>query len=91
MRRHEADLILTDAAINEIARIALECGTGVRGLRAVVEEVLEGVLFDAEAGLRYVVTDKAVRGGEPVKHSLGQPMAPLSKFLRTRITVGQDR
>jgi ATP-dependent protease Clp ATPase subunit len=29
----------------EIARIALERGTGTRGLRAVVEEVLEAVLF----------------------------------------------
>ena len=51
MRRHEADLMLTDAAINEIARIALGRGTGARGLRAVVEEVLEAVMYDAEAGV----------------------------------------
>jgi hypothetical protein len=57
----------------------------------VIEQTLEGVLFDADAGVRYVITDKTVRGGETVKQSLSQPMAPLSKFLRTRITAGQDR
>ena len=41
VRFHGADLLFTDAAIKEIARIALERGTGVRGLRSVVEEVLE--------------------------------------------------
>ena len=67
---HGADLMFTDAAINEIARIALLRDTGARGLRSVVEEVLEGVLFDAEAGIRYVITDKTVRGGEAVKQSM---------------------
>ncbi|MGO8898541.1 MAG: hypothetical protein ACLQU5_09345 [Isosphaeraceae bacterium] len=91
MRRHEVDLMLTDGAINEIARIALGRGAGARGLRAVVEEVLEAVMYDAEAGVMHVVTEEAVRGGEALKQSLSQPMAPLSKYLRTRITAGQDR
>ncbi len=38
---HGADLVFTDAAIKEIAKIALERGTRARGLRAVTEEVLE--------------------------------------------------
>ena len=38
-----------------------------RGLRSVVEEVLEEVLFEVEAGVRHIVTDKTVRGGEAVK------------------------
>ena len=45
---HGADLTFTDAAIKEIATIALEHGTGARSLRSVIEEVLEGVLFDPE-------------------------------------------
>ena len=85
VRFHGADLMFTDAAVREIARIALECGTGARGLRSVVEEVLEGVLFDAEAGARYVITDKTVRGGEAVKQSLSQPRAPLSWHLLKRL------
>ena len=82
---HGADLVFTDAAVREIARIALERGTGARGLRAVVEEVMEGVLFDAEAGVRYVVTDKTVRGGAALKQSMTQPMAPLSWHMMRRI------
>ena len=38
-------------------------------MRSVVEEVLEDVLFDAEAGVRYVITDRTVRGGEAVRQS----------------------
>ena len=85
MRCHEADLMFTDAAINEIARIALLRGTGARGLRAVIEEVLEGVMFDAEAGIRYVITDRTVRGGEPLKQSMSQTRAPLSWHLLKRL------
>ena len=91
VRFHGADLIFTDAAIKEIARIALDRGTGARGLRSVVEEVLEGVLFDAEAGLRYVVTDKTVRGGEPVKQSMTQTRAPLSWHVMRRLASEKNR
>jgi ATP-dependent Clp protease ATP-binding subunit ClpX len=72
VRFHGADLLFADAAIKEIARIALDRGTGARGLRSVVEEVLEGVLFEVEAGVRYVITDGTVRGGEPVKRGRTQ-------------------
>src|SRR5271157_3468485 len=84
---HGADLTFTDAAIREIARIALERGTGARGLRSVVEEVLEKVMFEVEAGVRYVITDRTVRGGEPVKQSLSQPRAPLSWHVLRKMRV----
>ena len=87
VRFHGADLLFTDAAIKEIARIALERGTGARALRAVVEEVLEGVLFEVEAGIRYVITDRTVRGGEPVKQSMTQPRAPLSWHVLRKMRV----
>jgi ATP-dependent Clp protease ATP-binding subunit ClpX len=41
-------------------KIALERRSGARGLRSVIEEVLEGVLFDVEAGIRYVITDRTI-------------------------------
>ena len=91
VRFHGEDLLFTDAAIKEIARIALERGTGARGLRSVVEEVLEGVLFEVEAGIRYVITDKAVKGGEPVKQSMAQSRAPLSSWLNRRMASGKNR
>jgi len=85
VRFHGADLLFTDAAVREIARIALERGTGARGLRSVVEEVLEGVLFEVEAGVRYVITEKTVRDGEPVRQSMTQPKAPLSWHVLRRL------
>jgi ATP-dependent Clp protease ATP-binding subunit ClpX len=81
---HGADLVFTDAAITEVAGIALERGTGARGLRSILEEVLEGVLFDVEAGVRYVITETTVRGGEAVRQSLSVPIAPLGSHLLRR-------
>ena len=85
VRFHGADLMFTDAAVREIAKISLERGTGARGLRSVIEEVLEGVLFEVEAGVRYVITDQAVRGGEAVKQSISQTRAPLSWHVLKRL------
>ncbi len=82
---HGADLVFTDAAVREIAKIALERGMGARGLRSVIEEVEEAVLFEVEAGVRYVVTEKTVRGGEPVKQRMEQMRAPLGKHLLRRV------
>jgi ATP-dependent Clp protease ATP-binding subunit ClpX len=89
VRFHGADLLFTDAAVREIARIALQRGTGARGLRSVVEEVLEGVLFDPEPGVRYVITDRTVRGGEAVKQSMTQPRAPLSWHVLRRVRMSK--
>ncbi len=74
-------------AIKEIAKIALERGTGARGLRSVIEEVLEPVLFEVEAGVRFVITDKTVKGGEVVRQRVGQIRAPLSGHLMRRFGV----
>jgi ATP-dependent Clp protease ATP-binding subunit ClpX len=84
VRFHGSDLVFTDAAVREIARIALQRGTGARGLRSVIENVLESVLFDVEAGVRYVITEATVRGEKPVKQSMSQPKAPLGARLQRR-------
>ena len=54
-----------------------------------VEEVLEPVLFDPETGVRYVITEKTVRGGDPVRQSLSQPRAPLSWHVLRRLAAGK--
>jgi len=87
VRFHGADLLFTDGAVREIARVALERGMGARGLRSVVEEVLEGVLFDVEAGVRYVVTEKTLIGGEEVRQRMGQMTAPLGSRVMRRLRV----
>ncbi len=85
LRLHGADLVVTECATGEIARIALERGTGARGLRSVVEEVLEGVMFEVEAGMRYVVTEETVRGGEPIKRRMSLTAAPLGSHVLRRL------
>ena len=74
--------MVTNAAVKEIAKIGLERGTGARGLRSVIEEVLESVMFDVEAGVRYVITEETVRGGQSAKQNISQPRAPLSARMR---------
>jgi len=90
VRFHGSDLVFTEGAVREIARIAVERGTGARGLRSVVEEVLEGVLLDAEEGVQYVITDLTVRGGATVRQSVTQTGAPLSARVRWRLGVRES-
>ena len=56
-----------------------------------VEETLEEVLFDVEAGVRYVITEKTVRGGEAVKQSMSQSRAPLTYFLQKKRSVAEQK
>jgi ATP-dependent Clp protease ATP-binding subunit ClpX len=86
---HGADLEFTDGAIREIARIAHERGTGARGLRAVVERVLEPVLFDPRPGMACRVTEATVRGGPPEYDLFSFPRAaPLRHRLARRPAAG---
>ena len=50
-----------------------------------IEEVLEGILFDVEAGIRFVITNGTVKGGEAVKQRVEQPRAPLGTQLLRRL------
>jgi hypothetical protein len=54
-----------------------------------VEGVLEGVLFDVESGVRYVITEKTVGSGEVIKRSLSQSKAPLTARLMRWSASGQ--
>ena len=56
-----------------------------------VEEVLEGVLFEVEAGVRYVIAEKTVRGGEAVRQSIVQPRAPLNAHVLRRLCAVKPR
>ncbi len=91
VRFHGADLLFTDAAIKEIARIALDRGTGARGLRSVVEEVLEGVLFEVEAGVRYETTGRSIRGWEPPKRNETQEVTAEIRDSPLISTGGRSR
>ena len=90
VRFHGADLTFTDAAVREIANIALKRGTGAGGVRSVVDDVMEGTLFDVGVGVRYVITDETAKGGEPIKQSISQTRAPLSRHVVRRLASGKN-
>jgi ATP-dependent Clp protease ATP-binding subunit ClpX len=59
------ELTFTDEALVAIARRALERGTGARGLRTVVEDVMLDIMFelpDQPEGSSYIVTEGIVEG-----------------------------
>lgn len=62
------DLSFTDDALKEIANVAYNLGTGARGLRAIVEEIMTDIMYEAplkatnaKRKLKYVITDSIVR------------------------------
>ncbi|MDR2975275.1 MAG: ATP-dependent Clp protease ATP-binding subunit ClpX [Propionibacteriaceae bacterium] len=64
------DLEFTDDAVDTIADLALDRGTGARGLRAIVEETLLDVMFEVPSRdeiTQVVVDADAVRGQAPVE------------------------
>ncbi|MDR2107883.1 MAG: ATP-dependent Clp protease ATP-binding subunit ClpX [Coriobacteriales bacterium] len=61
-------LTFTDSALLEIAREAVQHGTGARGLRAICERTLLDTMYDLPANdsiAEVVVTPEAVRGQQP--------------------------
>ncbi|MDK8536204.1 ATP-dependent Clp protease ATP-binding subunit ClpX [Corynebacterium propinquum] len=60
-----AELLFDDDALGEIAELAIERGTGARGLRAILEDLLVPVMYDLpdrEDVNQVVITAAAVRG-----------------------------
>jgi ATP-dependent Clp protease ATP-binding subunit ClpX len=59
----EVELTFDEAALRAVAQKALKRGTGARGLRAIVEEILTDVMFDLptrEDGVEVKVTEASV-------------------------------
>jgi ATP-dependent Clp protease ATP-binding subunit ClpX len=74
----DVDLVLTDDALEAVADEALKRGTGARGLRAILEEVLLDVMYDLPSRSDVVrcVVDRSV---------------VLEKMHPTLVTVESDR
>jgi ATP-dependent Clp protease ATP-binding subunit ClpX len=89
LKYRHADLEFTNGAIREIAKIAHERGTGARGLRAVVEAVLEPILFEPRPWITTRITEATVRGGEPQYDLFSMPgAAPLRHRIVRRSATG---
>jgi ATP-dependent Clp protease ATP-binding subunit ClpX len=63
-------LEFTDAALREIAHLAVDRGTGARGLRAICEQTLEQTMFD-------LPSDKRIARVVVTPESVGTPTLPL--------------
>jgi hypothetical protein len=50
---------------------------------------LETVLFEVEAGVRFVIKEVTVCGGEAVKRSIGKPKEPLSGHMLLRLAAAK--
>jgi ATP-dependent Clp protease ATP-binding subunit ClpX len=64
-----AKVQFTDGAIQEIARQAKARGTGARALRSIMEKLMLDIMFELPErpeGHTYTVTDRVVRGEEPL-------------------------
>ena len=64
-----AELEFSPDAVQAIAEKAMEKGTGARGLRSIVEEVMLEIMFnlpEQPAGTRYLLTAEVVRGQRPL-------------------------
>lgn len=70
----DVELEFENAALHEIARMALARKTGARGLRAICEDVLQQTMFDlpSEEGVaKVVVTEASVKGEEQPQRIYG--------------------
>ena len=58
----DVDLVFTDDALDAVGDLALERGTGARGLRAILEEVLLEVMYDlpSRTDVHRCVIDRSV-------------------------------
>ena len=78
------DLEFTDEALEEIADQAMLRGTGARGLRAIMEEILQPLMFDVPSrdDLEHVVIDK-----DAVLRHVSPTITPPAREARTQRTA----
>ncbi len=88
LKYRHADLEFTEGAVRAIARVAHERGTGARGLRAIVERVMEPILFDPQPWGTYKISEATVRGDQPEFDKFGLPRLPPLRSRVTRRSVG---
>ena len=59
------DVTFTSKAVTDMASIALKLGIGARGLRSVVETVMNDVIYYGQPGYRYTINSDVVAGRKP--------------------------
>lgn len=67
LKLDDVNIEFTEDYLEEIARSALENGTGARGLRTVIEETLEDIMFDAPEMKKNTIIQVTSKNIYPVK------------------------
>lgn len=70
LKMEDVELIFEDSAIEAIAEKALAKGTGARGLRTIIEEIMLDVMYNVPSksnASKCVITANTVINGEPAK------------------------
>ena len=82
------DLVITDDALREVAKKAIERKTGARGLRAIMEDVMLGIMYDipSQEGVRTVeiTADTINKLSPPRLIREGEPQPKLPSGRKTR-------
>ncbi len=78
LKMEDVNLSFTDSALRELARIAIQKGTGARGLRSILEHLMLEVMYEApmRKGLSECRITKAMVSG------LRSPLAPEDESLK---------
>ena len=75
-------MALPDEALNAIAQKAIDRQIGARGLRAIMEKVMTGIMFRIPSDLtiqKVVLTPECIDGGEPqIIRDPQHPRQPLN-------------
>ncbi len=77
-RMDNTELIFTDDALEAVAELALEKKTGARGLRAIMEKALLGIMFT-------VPSDNTICRVTITKNSILEDASPVIEYDTTRI------
>ena len=89
------DLEFEDAALTAIAKKAIERKTGARGLRAIMEDVLDSIMFEAPSDktlTRIVVTEESVKDHAVfvTEHNEGKEQVKLLLPAASKENHGKD-
>lgn len=74
LEMEQVDLSFTDTAIREIASIAAEKGTGARGLRSILEQIMLDIMYEApqNGDIKEVRITKSAVSGHRTAFGLGE-------------------
>jgi len=74
------DLSFTDSALRELAKIALQKGTGARGLRAILEHIMLDIMYEIpmKSDMKEVRITKSIVNGQRTAMGLDDPSLKIA-------------